>query len=111
MMTLRQRIAGWIAPEMRAIYTQRDLRLMEALGGSETASASAPPRRTSKGDCHGLREPHQQQRASLPVCVSARRKGAPRIRSIRRSPGARSRSERQLAHVGGMDTRLCPAPR
>lgn len=41
-MTLRQRLAGWIAPELRSIYTQRDLRLMEAVGGEQTASGQRP---------------------------------------------------------------------
>lgn len=42
MTTLRHRIAGWIAPELRAVYTTKDLRLLEALGGEETASGERP---------------------------------------------------------------------
>lgn len=42
MSTFRQRIAEWIAPELRAIYTQKDVGLVEALAGEQTASGQRP---------------------------------------------------------------------
>jgi HK97 family phage portal protein len=39
---IRHRIASWIAPEIRSVFTQRSLRRIEGLGGAETASGKTP---------------------------------------------------------------------
>lgn len=80
MTTFRQRLAGWIAPEMRATYTQRDLRIMEALGGEQTSSGQRPTPTNVEGLAAVIACVNRiaSSMASLPVYVY-RREGRGRV--------------------------------